>query len=43
MSKSIKNLKEKFSKWKETFKSKGMKVNLKKTKVMANGLKGEVL
>ena len=47
MSKSIENLKEKFLKWKEAFKSKGLKVNLKKTrrllaqcgkKVMANSV-----
>ena len=40
---SIENLNEKFLKWKEAFKSKGLNVNLKKTKVMVNGLKGEVL
>ena len=34
MSESIENLKEKFLKWKETFESKKLKVNLKKTKVM---------
>ena len=34
MSKIIKNLKEKFLKWTEAFKSKGLKVNLKKTKVV---------
>ena len=34
MSESIENLKEKFVKWKETFESKKLKVNLKKTKVM---------
>ena len=39
----MENLKEKFLKWKETFESKGMKVNFKKTKVMVSGLKGEVL
>ena len=43
MSKSMENLKEKFLKWKEAFESKGMKVNLKKTKVMVSGSKGEVL
>ena len=31
MSENIENLKEKFLKWKETFESKGFKVNLKKT------------
>ena len=43
MSESRENLKEKFLKWKEAFKSKGLKVNLKKTKVMMSGSKGEVL
>ena len=42
MSESRENLKE-FLKWKEAFKSKGLKVNLKKTKVMMSGSKGEVL
>ena len=43
MSASIENLKEKFLKWKEAFESKGLKVNLKKTKVMVIGSKGEIL
>ena len=43
MNKSIENLKEKFSKWKEAFESKGLKVNLKKIKVMVIGSKDEVL
>ena len=32
LSESTENLKEKFLKWKEAFESKGLKVNLKKTK-----------
>ena len=40
---SMVNLKEKFLKWKKAFESKGRKVNLKKTKVMVRGSKGEVL
>ena len=43
MSESMENLKEKFLQWKEAFESKGLKVNLKKTKVMVSALKGEVL
>ena len=43
MSESKENLKEKFSKWNEAFESKWLKVNLKKTKVIVSGLKGEVL
>ena len=42
MSESIKNLK-KFSKWREAFESTGLKVNLKKAKVMVGGSKGDVL
>ena len=43
MSESMENLKEKTLKWQEAFESKGPKVNLKKTKVMMSGSKGEVL
>ena len=42
MSESIENFKEKFLKWKEAFESKGLKVSLKKTKVIASTSKGEV-
>ena len=34
---------DKFLKWREAFESKGLNVNLKKTKVMVSGSKGEVL
>ena len=40
---SIEKMKEKFSKSKKAFKSKGLKLNLKKTKVMVSDSKGEVL
>ena len=40
---SRENLKEQFLKWKEAFERKGLKVNLKKTKVMVSGSEGEVL
>ena len=43
ISESMENLKEKFFKCKEAFKSKGLKVNLKKIKVMVSDLKDEVL
>ena len=43
MRESVENLKVKFFKLKEAFESKGLKVNLKKTKVMMSGSKGEVL
>ena len=40
---NIENFKEKFLKWNEPFESKGLKVNLKKTKVIVSGSKCEVL
>ena len=43
MSKSMENLKKKFLKWKKAFESKGLRLNIKKTKVMVSGLKDEVL
>ena len=43
MSESIGNMKEKFLTWEEAFERKRLKINLKKAKVMVNGLKGEVL
>ena len=36
MSKSMENLREKFLRWKEAFESKGLKVNLKKTKMLVS-------
>ena len=39
MSENNENSKEKFLKWKEAFGSKGLKVNLKKTRVMVRGSK----
>ena len=37
MTETIKGLRNKFIKWKEAFESKGLKVNLGKTKVMVCG------
>ena len=37
MSETIEGLRNKFLKWKEVFKSKGLNVNLGKTKVMVSG------
>ena len=42
ISETIEGLREKFRKWKEAFESKGMKVNLGKTKLMVSGAEGEV-
>ena len=42
MSETMKGLREKFWKWKEAFKSKGLKVNLGKTKVVVSGAEDEV-
>ena len=41
MSKSMKDLQRKFSLLKATLESKGMKVNINKTKLMVTGMKGE--
>ena len=38
----LEGLREKFRKWKEAFESKGLKVNLRKTKVVVSGAEGEV-
>ena len=38
MSESMEHLREKFLKWKEALESKGLKANLKKTKVLVRGL-----
>ena len=38
----MREFERKVFKWKEAFESKGLKVNLKKTKVMVSGSKGEV-
>ena len=37
MGETIERLRDKFFKWKEAFESKGLKVNLGKTKVMVSG------
>ena len=39
---TMEGLREKFRKWKEAFESKGLKVNLGKTKVLLSGAEGEV-
>ena len=39
----MKNLREKFLKWKEVFESNGLKINLKKTKEIVSDLKEEIL
>ena len=38
----MEGLREKFWKWKEAFESKGLKVNLRKTKVVVSGAEGEM-
>ena len=42
MSGMMEGLRQKFWKWKEAFESKGLKVNLGKTKVVMSGAEGEV-
>ena len=41
-SKTMEGLRETFWKWKEAFESRGLKVNLRKTKVVVSGAEGEV-
>ena len=41
-SETMEGLREKFWKWKEAFESKGLKVNLGKTKLVVSGAEGEV-
>ena len=43
MSASIESLKKKFLKWKEAFESMELKVNLKNTKLIVSGSKGEAI
>ena len=43
MSEMKENLKKRFLKWRNALESKGMKVNLEKTKVMVCGLEGEFI
>ena len=43
MSEMMEGLKERFLKWRSTLKSKGLKVNLEKTKMMVCGSEGEVI
>ena len=42
MSENIKQLKKRFWSWKDALKCKGLKVNIRKTKVMVRGSKGEL-
>ena len=42
ISETMEGVREKFWKWKEAFESKGLKVNLGKTKVVVSGAEGEV-
>ena len=42
MSKAMEDLKERFWNWKDALKSRGIKVNTRKTKVMASGSEGEL-
>ena len=43
MSETMEGLKERFQKWRSTLESKGLKVNLGKTKVIVSGSEGEVI
>ena len=39
---SMEDLREKFGKWKDSLESKGMKINIGKTKLMVSGMEGEL-
>ena len=39
---SIEDLREKFEKWRDSLETKGMKVNIRKTKFMVSGNDGEL-
>ena len=43
MSETIENLKKRFPKWRSALESKGLKVNLEKTKLMVCGSEGEII
>ena len=43
MSKNLEDLRERFPSWRGTLESKGMKVNIRKTKMMVSGAEGETL
>ena len=43
MSETMEGVKERFLKWRSALDSKGLKVNLEKTKVMLRVLEGEVI
>ena len=43
MNENMEHLREKFLKWRRTFESRGLKVNLGRTKKMVRGLKEEIV
>ena len=43
MSKNLENLRERFQRWRGALESKGMKVNIRKTKMMVSGSEGEIV
>ena len=42
MSESLEDLRERFQRWRSALKSKGLKVNVAKTKMMVSGTEGEI-
>ena len=42
LSENLEDLRERFQRWRGALESKGMKVNIRKTKVMVSGAEGEI-
>ena len=43
MSENLEDLRERFQRWRGALESKGMKVNIRKTKMMVSGAEGEIV
>ena len=43
MSKNLEDLRERFQRWRDALESKGMKVNIRKTKMLVSGAEGEIV
>ena len=43
MSENLEDLKERFQRWRDALESKGLRINIRKTKMMVSGAEGEVV
>ena len=43
MSKNLEDLRERFQMWRDSLESKGLRINIRKTKMMVSGAEGEVV